>query len=204
LRQGPTTPYSPSNYSSPAPGGKLVFGASDRYRFEVLAPDGSRLIVERYWDPVPVPAEHKEWERRLTLASSRAATASRGVDGSEYQLDSSQIPDHKPAYRWFIPTQSGEIWLQRLGPSEPLTGCAGDPLEVGWVAAREDPCWRDGATIDAFDGDGRYLGDVEVPEELKPYVGRLTIRGRVVAGVAQDDADTYVVKRYRLVLPGEE
>jgi hypothetical protein len=199
-----TTPYSPSNYSSPAPGGKLVFGASDRYRFEVLAPDGSRLIVERYWDPVPVPAEHKEWERRLTLASSRAATASRGVDGSEYQLDSSQIPDHKPAYRWFIPTQSGEIWLQRLGPSEPLTGCAGDPLEVGWVAAREDPCWRDGATIDAFDGDGRYLGDVEVPEELKPYVGRLTIRGRVVAGVAQDDAGTYVVKRYRLVLPGEE
>ncbi len=192
-----TTPYSPLHYASPAPDGKLVFGASDRYRFEVLASDGSRLIVQRYWDPIPVPPEHKEWERRRALGFDRE------VNDPEYQLDSSQIPDHKPAYRWFVPTQSGEIWLQRWGPSEPLAGCAGDPLEVGRVKARENPCWRDGAIIDAFDGDGRYLGDVDVPEELMPYVNPLTILGRIVAGVAQDDAGTYVVKRYRLVLPGE-
>ena len=192
------TPYSPLHYASPAADGKLVFGASDRYRFEVLSPDGTRLIVQRYWDPIPLPPEHKEWERRRQLVFDRE------VNDPEYQLDSSQIPDHKPAYRWFVPTQSGEIWLQRWGPSEPLAGCAGDPLEVGRVVARENPCWRDGAIIDAFDGDGRYLGDVDVPEELMPYVNPLTIRGRVVAGVAQDDAGTYVVKRYRLVLPGEE
>jgi len=34
------------------------------------------------------------------------------------------------------------------------------------------------------------------------YVGSLAIRGRVVAGVV-DDAGTFVVKRYRLVQPGE-
>jgi len=198
------TPYSPNHYSSPAPGGKLVYGASDRYQFEVLAPDGSRLIVNRHWDPIPVLPEHKEWQRGQTIASTRAAYASRSADAAVFELDTSQIPDHKPAYRWFVPTQTGEIWLHRLGPSEPLTGCAGDPLEVGYAAAREDPCWRDRAIIDAFDGDGRYLGDVEVPEYLIRYVGSLTIRGRVVAGVMQDDAGTYVVKRYRLVLPGEE
>ena len=190
------TPYSPVNYASPAPDGKLVFGASDRYRFEVLSPDGSRLIVERYWDPIPVPPEHKEWERRRELSFYRE------VNDPGDELDISQIPDSEPAYRWFVPTQSGEIWLQRLGSSEPLAGCAGDPLEVGPVAAAESPCWRHRPIIDAFDSDGRYLGDVEVPEELM-RVHPLTIRGRVVAGVAQDDVGTYVVKRYRLVLPGE-
>jgi hypothetical protein len=197
------TPYSPFVYSSPAPDGKLVYGASDRYQFETLSPNGSRLIVERYWDPVPVLPEHKEWERRQTVATTRSAYANWSADASAFELDDSQIPDHKPAYRQFVPTQSGELWLRRLGPSERLTGCAGDPLEVGYAAAREDPCWRDRAIIDAFDGDGRYLGDVEVPEELM-NLGPLAIRGRVVAGVMQDDAGTYMVKRYRLVLPGEE
>ncbi len=198
------TPYSPNHYSSPAPGGKLVYGASDRYQFEVLAPDGSRLIVNRYWDPVPVLPEHKEWQRRQTMASTRTAYARHSADAAGFELDTSQIPDHKPAYRWFVPTQTGEIWLHRLGRSEPLPGCAGDPLEVGYAAAREDPCWRDRANIDAFDGDGRYLGDVEVLEELSRSVDYLAIRGRVVAGVTQDDAGTIMVKRYRLVLPVEE
>lgn len=145
-----------------------MFGASDRYRFQVLSPDGSRLIVQRYRDPIPVPQEHKEWERRQTLAAGRAAATSQGRDDSELELDNSQIPDHKPAYRWLLPTQSGETWLRRLGSSEPIAGCAGDPLEVGWAPAQENPCWRDQIIIDAFDGEGRYLGDVEVPEELKP------------------------------------
>jgi len=206
--QGPfgpaTSPFSPFHYSSPAPDGKLVFGASDRYRFDVLAPDGSRLVVERYWDPVPIPPEHKEWARRLTLASHQAVAANLGIDVEDDQLDSSQIPDHKPAYRWFVPTQSGEVWLQRLGPSEPLTECAGDPLEVGWAEARGNPCWDDGVIIDAFDGEGKYLGNVEIPEELRLSVGKLTIRGRMVAGIARDEAGTIMVKRYRLVLPGEE
>jgi hypothetical protein len=198
------TPFSPSKPSSPAPDGKLVFGASDRYRFEVLAPDGSRLIVERFWDPVPVPPEHKEWERRLALASCRAAASNPSVSGSACELDSAQIPNHKPAYSALAPTQSGEVWVHRSGPSESVTGCAGDPLEVGWVAGRQDPCWRDKAMIDAFDRDGKYSGDVAVPEELLPYEGPLAIRGRMVVGVVRDDAGTYVVKRYRLVLPGEE
>jgi hypothetical protein len=198
------TPYSPNFYASPAAGGRLIYGASDRYRFEVLSPDGSRLIVERYWDPVPVPPEHKEWERRLAVAAVRLAFASRVAAAAAFDLDISAIPDHKPAYRWFVPAQSGEIWLHRLGRSEPLSGCAGDPLEVGWAAARERPCWRDRAIIEAFDGDGRYLGDVAVPAYLIRTVDSLTIRGDVVAGFILDDAGTYIVKRYRLVPPGAE
>jgi hypothetical protein len=198
------TPYAPRSYSSPAPGGKLVYGVSDRYRFAVLERDGSRRIVERYWDPVPVPPQHKEWERRLTVASTRAATAGRAADATAFDLDGSLIPDHKPAYRGFIPTPTGEIWLQRSGPSVQLAGCAGDPLEVGWEEARENPCWDDGVIVDAFDGEGRFSGEVEVPDELVPYVGPLAVRGRVVVGVARDDAGTIRVKRYRLVLPGEQ
>ncbi len=189
------TPYSASHYSSPAPDGKLVYGASDRYRFEVRSPAGARIVVERYWDPIPIPPEHKEWERRRKLAFDRE------MNDPDYELDSSQIPDHKPAYSWLVTTQTGEIWLKRPGPSERLEGCAGDPLEVSSAEAWENPCWRDSMIIDVFDAEGRYLGDVEVPEELMPYVNPLTIRGSAVAAVAQDDNGTYRVKRYRLVLP---
>lgn len=191
------TPFSPRISLSPAPDGKLVSGASDRYRFEVLSPGGERLVVERYWKPVPIPPEHKEWERQRTIVFDRK------YNDPEQNLDASLIPDHKPAYFSLVPAVSGEIWVLRHGPSEPVPDCPGDPLEIGHPAAWENPCWREQRIIDAFDDEGRYLGEVEVPEEMIEYLNPLSINGSIVVGVAQDDADTYMVKRYRLVLPGE-
>jgi len=51
---------------NPAPEGKLLFRASDQYRFGAHAPDGTKLVFERYWEPVPVPAEHGDWEPGVT------------------------------------------------------------------------------------------------------------------------------------------
>jgi hypothetical protein len=57
--------------------------------------------------------------------------------------------------------------------------------------------------FDVFDSDGRYLGEVLLPDEIvlrvRPY-----IRDRDVIALAEDDAGTIMVKRYRLVLAGEE
>ncbi|MDX1540282.1 MAG: DUF6064 family protein, partial [Geminicoccaceae bacterium] len=42
----------------------LVAGASDQYRFEVLRPDGSKLVVHHYAERAEIGAEELEWHRR--------------------------------------------------------------------------------------------------------------------------------------------
>ena len=55
-----------------------------------------------------------------------------------------------------------------------------------------------------FGPDGRYLGDVDDPEGVDVLLTHPFIDGRRVIAVYQDDAGTIMVKRYRLVLPGEK
>jgi hypothetical protein len=170
----------------------LIVGASDRYRFRIIHPDGRTTVVERFWDPVPVTAEEAGFWRRATLAAFRPADLS---------WNGENIPDHKPAYFRFQPAASGEIWLMRHGPLPPGT-CTLEPEQV--VEAR-DPgdylrCMYGEIIWDVFDRDGRYLGNVEG----LPVVSRPFINGDTVVAVALDDAGTVMVKRYRLVLPGEE
>jgi hypothetical protein len=57
--------------------------------------------------------------------------------------------------------------------------------------------------IDAFGEDGRYLGQIAVPDGFREWPAPF-VRGNSVFGVVEDDAGTIMVKRYRLVLPGEE
>ena len=54
--------------------------------------------------------------------------------------------------------------------------------------------------LDAFGGDGRFLGTVS----LDHYPGNAFIDGETIAMAVTDDAGTIMVKRYRLVLPGED
>jgi len=191
-------PFSPWLTWNPAYYGRLLVGTSDQYRFEVHHPDGSRLMVSRYWDPVPVPADQKEYERRRKVAFRRR------YNGPEFNWDGAEIPDHKAAYIALVPARSGETWVIRQGPSQRMTDCAEDPLEEGDRAAYERPCWVDEWIYDAFGADGRYLGDIEVPDGLPTIALSLFIDGdRVVAAVEGDDG-VYRVKRYRLVPPGEE
>jgi hypothetical protein len=57
--------------------------------------------------------------------------------------------------------------------------------------------------VDVFDFDGRYLGGVNAPVEMS-WTPLPSIRDDTVLATAQDEAGTIMVKRYRLVLPGEQ
>ncbi len=57
--------------------------------------------------------------------------------------------------------------------------------------------------VDAFDAEGRYLGEVEMRPGARPFALHLFIDGRTVVARVEDDAGTIMVKRYRLVLPEE-
>jgi hypothetical protein len=57
--------------------------------------------------------------------------------------------------------------------------------------------------IDAFDGEGRYLGEVDFGGRM-PIPSRSVVIGGSLITESQDEAGTIIVKRHRLVLPGEE
>jgi hypothetical protein len=103
----------------------------------------------------------------------------------------------------------------RSGPGEPVEGCSLDREADAWRLDRDyNPCWPSGFTVDAFGADGRYLGEVEMPQGLqmsrgqdrpyRPDLYNLFVAGDVVLLVVEDDAGTIMVKRYRLALPGEQ
>jgi hypothetical protein len=192
------TPFAPQVAWNAAPDGAVLYGAPDRYRFEVLRADGTRLVIERYWEPVLVSPEEKEWERQSVVAMERE------FNEPTFAWDGATIPDHKPAYSWLGPTLSGEVWVWRPGASERVAGCAGNPIEDGYRAAVANPCWRAASIVDVFAADGRYLGDVDVPPGMTPLAGMETVvDDRMVIARFEDEAGTIMVKRYRLVLPGE-
>jgi len=51
--------------------------------------------------------------------------------------------------------------------------------------------------------EGRYLWEIDKPLNMQPYSLQAHVVGDCVIGVENDDFGLWVVKRYRLVLPGE-
>ena len=69
-------------------------------------------------------------------------------------------------------------------------------------SVRSCACWRSQSTVEVFGTDGRYLGEVEFPRGHGPLVAAF-VRDDMILLPGQDDAGAIMVKRYRLVLPGE-
>ena len=68
-------------------------------------------------------------------------------------------------------------------------------------------CWRDFSFFELFGRDGRYLGEIQFPPYFRPFgggFGNVFMRDDMVLMQVEDDVGTIMVKRYRLVLPGEQ
>ena len=174
----------------------MSVGASDRYEFRRISPTGETTLVERFWEPVPVTADEAEYWRRVTVAQLSGA--------GEISWNGENIPDQKPAYLKMIPSASGELWLLRDGRGEPAV-C---DLEPEAAATSRDTagflaCLHPNLIVDVFARDGRYLGDVEGLPASNALIHLPFISGDTVIAQAEDEAGTIMVKRYRLVLPGE-
>ena len=174
----------------------MVAGVPSEYRFEQRVDNGDRVIVEKYWSPVAVHPEEAAWFRARTEAALRELLG-------KWEWQGDDVPPQKPAYDWFIPAASGETWVQRSTEGQRIEDCS-EPAD-GYLEAWANPCWISDPIFDVFDTDGRYLGEVEAPERLVSGVpSSLFVRGDLVLAAVEDAAGTIMVKRYRLVLPGEE
>ncbi len=173
--------------------GAMVAGLSDDYRFEVHNLDGSAIVVHKAWEPVPVQPAEAAWHERYITNSLR-------LTDPEWTWNGPSIPDHKPAYDALMPGGEGRVWVRRGGPGERLPDCDVEAMPGPGVQVRR--CWRSPVLIEVFDETGRYLGKVEGPEGFDLF-GPF-IRGDMVLTQTMDESGTPMVKRYRLVLPGEE
>ncbi len=191
--------FVPSHTWAPAPWGAVVGGIPDRYRFEIQAFDGDTIVVERAVEPVPVHPGEREWWRRYTVASTRAR------HDAGWTWDGAEMPDVKPAYFALIPTYDEHVWVTREGPATQERECIKEITPENLAEAVDNRCWREESIIDVFDADGRFLGQVGHPGGNPWLIAQgLFVRGRMVLMWDTDDAGVHRMKRYRLVLPGEE
>ena len=77
-----------------------------------------------------------------------------------------------------------------------------NPIDEGANASYERPCWDNEIIVDVFGADGRYLGGVDVPDGVA--LNAFSVDDRRVVTLVQGADEVARVKRYRLLLPGEE
>lgn len=181
-------PFEPSAASALLLDGAWAVGVSNEYAYEVHNLDGTRLHVQRYWEPVPVTAEEADYAKQRTAQLVRERMGA----GPDWTWNGPEIPSHKPAFDLLSPDRDGRLWVLRARASHLSTDCSEDEAE----------CWRpEGYWLDAFERDGHFLGGVTL---ARRPAGRLFIDGTTIIAAEMDEAGTYVVKKYRLVLPGDD
>jgi hypothetical protein len=207
-------PFAPSYTWTFAPGGEMIAGVGDSYRFEIHRPDGSITAVERMVESIAVDAQEAEFRARLASSSLRLMLP----DG---RIRRGDIPGHKPAFSSFYPDRSGRLWVVRSGPGLPDPGCrdvdlymaprlllthpAGTTLETAGkpgpraADAIDGGCWADTYTFDLFDiSTGDFLGTVHAPEEGLRIP--LYAEDDLILAAVADDFGTVRLKKYRLIV----
>jgi hypothetical protein len=185
-------PFHPVGATALASTGTLFSGYPDRYRFEARHDDGNTTVIEREFEPPAVLVAEADDHRRA------ATRYLQGMD-SGWTWSGPDVPTTKPAFSQFVPAVDGAVWVVRAGDGTRLANCDDKELEP----SEDAPCWDEERIVDVFGADGRYLGEVEVPENISMQP-RPFIRDDVVIARVEDDTGLVSVKRYRLVLPGEE
>ena len=189
-------PFHPRPYITMSSVGAWVTGLGNEYRFEIRHFDGRVVVIERHISPVEVSAGEADWRRQRAIDSARRRDPTWSWPGPE-------VPRHKPYFDVLLPDRSGRVWVRRLGPSTYYGDCSEAPGSAPRPDDQEPtPCWRAAVIYDVFGADGRYLGGVDFPRGYPP-VGDAFIRDDLFLLRGEDEAGTIMVKRYRLVLPGE-
>lgn len=214
-------PFTPRQGWIFTPGGDIVVGVGNEYRFEIHAPDGRVLAIEKYWDPVPVDPDEKSF--RAEMASIRLRRMA-----PDFTIPASDIPASKPAFTRFRADRSRRVWVVRQGPSQLDPDCTemgssggggtmimmslgggggggGMELRVGDGSSfgggddeYEGECWANTYMFDLFElASGEFLGTVPAPE--MGFNIPLFVDGDTVLAAVTDGMGITRLKKYRLV-----
>lgn len=183
-------PFSPSTTFAFSPLGYMVGALSTEYRIELFQAPGRVIRLERDWEPVSVqPEERDEQERRI---SENFRSQYPG-----WRWNGPSIPDTKPPFRHIFTGEDGRIWVVLSQPGEP-TMTEAEAREEEARSGRPVVRFLEPTAFDVFEPDGRYLGLVRAPRDLR--MSPLPVaRGDTVWAVTRDELDVPTIVRFRIV-----
>jgi hypothetical protein len=164
----------------------LITGRNDRYQLTWLGPTGEpERIVRLHREPNPFTPEEQ---------ATLMARFDEMIEGSSLSPERKQqvrrtfkFEDHYPYYRRFMNGPQGTLWLRRGLPIRDMTAEQVEALDASFAV-------RPAPGFDVFDGQGRYLGIVEVPDEMP--LGLL--QGDRMFGIVKDELDVEYLRIYRI------
>ena len=210
-------PFTPSYTWAFSPGGEMIAGVGNAYRFLVHAADGRQTAIEKAWDPVAVDPGERGFRAELAASQFRRMSP-------DFSIAESDVPDSKPAFTRLRPDRSGRVWVTRQGPSVPDATCteasgggggmaimigssgsadvvpAGSVIVGGGGDVEDDQaCWANTYMFDVFElATGEFLGTVPAPEQ--GFTRPMFVEGDTVLASVVDEMGTVRLKKYRLVI----
>jgi hypothetical protein len=168
------------------PAGSFVSGLSSDYAISWRQPSGKVLRIERPNLPrIEVPAALRSAYDSMGRAVAAARRSNPYNRGSAPQ----PTPSHKPAFKNVLVGADGRIWVELHGVSYETI-----PMTRGEQALPAFARWRERTTFDVFESDGRYLGNVPLPQGGVFHV----MRGDRVWGTVRDEIGALYVVRWRV------
>lgn len=145
-------------------GAHVYVADTDRYEIRRHDPDGSLTrIIRRPIAPEPVTAADVETLVRARVEMAETPEQRRTAERVAETID---MPETKPAFSMLLADAEGNVWVQ----------------EFVWPLG--------GRLWSVLSPEGRWLGEVEMPERLRPtHIGR-----DFVVGVWRDDLDVQHVR----------
>lgn len=154
---------------------RLIIGRNDRYWLSVYRPSGEmERVLHRRIEPRPVTDElaRAELEQR-TERVGRGKPAQRKL--MEEMMANRPRAEVLPFFMRIVVDESDNTWVQEYVPP-------GEDRRAAWTV---------------FDGEGRMLGDLLLPENFTPH----DIGEDFILGVAHDELDVERVQVYALQKP---
>lgn len=166
---------------------QIVLGVSDEYRLGIYADGQLERVITKKFQPVPLTDQDEaaiwgELERRWT-ARGVSAQIQRRV------RESIDLVELIPAMSAVLAGPAGTIWVQHYRSPSQLS-------EKELASVREDHQEDLGAPEwEVFDGEGRYLGVVTMPERFSPSL----FRDDKIYGVWRDELNVEYILRLRII-----
>ena len=129
--------------------GEVVIGCPANYEIDRIRPDGTVLRISHRRDPVIEPS-------KVTKSFvEQAETSIRGT-GRDWSWKGPEPPEQKPYYHRLLVGRSGRLWVWPGHPRVPWQSPE-LPGKTFWLEPTT-------GTFDVFETDGRFLGQVPLPE----------------------------------------
>jgi hypothetical protein len=167
------------------------YGISDSYRIGLYEEGELTRVITKAFELAPLT----ERDQEVVMNAMRSLVEAAGAPPEAWQLlqQTVHFADRFPAYAQFLTGPNGSLWVQHLVIPSQLSD---EELEdfnpqTGLGSSK----W------DVFDGRGRYLGSLDMPERYQP----VRFLGDRIYGIWRDDLDVQYVMQLRITgLPGAD